>query len=74
MEIGGREVGVMPSICLRIRWAGSCTVGENESQMIINVTNDGWFQESEGAAQHFRNSFSAVSSYGVRWSDVPIAG
>ena len=57
VEIGGREVGVMPSICFED------TVGRvmrrsvrNESQMIINVTNDGWFQESEGAAQHFRNS------------------
>jgi apolipoprotein N-acyltransferase len=57
VEIDGREVGVMPSICFED------TVGRvmrrsvrKESQMIINVTNDGWFQTSEGAAQHFNNA------------------
>ena len=25
-------------------------------QLIVNVTNDGWFKESEAAAQHFANA------------------
>jgi apolipoprotein N-acyltransferase len=57
VEIDGREVGVMPSICFED------TVGRvmrrfvrDDTQVIVNLTNDGWFQESEGAMHHFRNA------------------
>lgn len=56
VEIGGRKVGVMPSICFEDT-LGRVTRRSvrSEAQMIINVTNDGWFQESEGSLHHFRN-------------------
>ena len=57
IELGGRKVGVIPSICFED------TLGRvtrrpvrNESQIILNVTNDGWFQKSEGSLHHFRNA------------------
>jgi len=51
------EVAVVPSICFedtvprllrKVVLAGG--------QVIVNVTNDGWFRESEAAAQHFANA------------------
>ena len=34
---------------------------KDEAQVIVNITNDGWFGESEGAAQHFQNGlFRAI--------------
>lgn len=57
VEIKGVEVGVIPSVCFED------TVPRLERkfarkvpQVIVNVTNDGWFQESEGGAQHFQNA------------------
>lgn len=57
VELDGQSVGLMPSICFED------TVGRvtrkfvrNEPQFLVNITNDGWFGESEGAAQHFRNA------------------
>jgi apolipoprotein N-acyltransferase len=53
----GEEVAVIPSICFED------TVGrhprkfiKNGGQVIVNVTNDGWFKESGAAAQHFANA------------------
>lgn len=57
LDLGGQQVGVIPSICfedtvprLERKFIRS------EPQVIINVTNDGWFQQSEGSAQHFQNA------------------
>jgi len=57
VHLDGQKVGLMPSICFED------TVGRvtrkfvrNEPQLMVNITNDGWFGESEGASQHFRNA------------------
>ncbi|MGC6566288.1 MAG: apolipoprotein N-acyltransferase [Akkermansiaceae bacterium] len=57
VQVDDREMELIPSICfedtvprLTRRFVRSYP------QMIVNVTNDGWFQETEGSLQHFRNS------------------
>lgn len=57
VELDGQKVGLMPSVCFED------TVGRvtrkfvrNEPQFLVNITNDGWFGESEGALQHYRNA------------------
>jgi apolipoprotein N-acyltransferase len=55
-------VQVIPNVCFED------TVGRltrrfvrHEPQVIVNVTNDGWFKESEAAAQHMANArFRAI--------------
>ncbi len=51
------ELAIIPTICFED------TVGRKMrkfarrgGQVIVNVTNDGWFKESEAAAQHFANA------------------
>ena len=57
VELDGREVGVIPSICFEDTVGRLTRRSVREgAQMIVNITNDGWFQESEGAAQHYRNA------------------
>lgn len=59
---GGRQMGIIPSVCfedtvarLKRRFARS------GPQVIVNVTNDGWFGTSPAAAQHFANArFRAI--------------
>ncbi|HCC20798.1 MAG TPA: apolipoprotein N-acyltransferase [Verrucomicrobiales bacterium] len=56
------DVQVIPNVCFED------TVGRltrqfvrHEPQVIVNVTNDGWFKESEAAAQHMANArFRAI--------------
>jgi apolipoprotein N-acyltransferase len=59
---GGTEVGVIPSVCFEDtvpRLARRFVRGG--PQVIVNVTNDGWFHESAAAAQHFANArFRAI--------------
>lgn len=57
VELPGRDIDLIPSVCFED------TVGRltrkfvrSEPQMIVNVTNDGWFKRSEAAAQHLANS------------------
>ncbi|MFD2158902.1 apolipoprotein N-acyltransferase [Rubritalea tangerina] len=57
VEVKGESLGVIPSVCFED------TVGRlvrqfvrSESQMIVNITNDGWFGTSEAALQHIANS------------------
>lgn len=57
LELLSGEVGIIPSVCFED------TVGRlarkfvrGDQQMIVNVTNDGWFKESEAARQHLANS------------------
>ena len=62
LEVAGEPLDVIPSICYED------TVGRlarhfvrDRDQVIINITNDGWFGESEGAIQHLVNAkFRAV--------------
>jgi apolipoprotein N-acyltransferase len=62
LKVNDTEVGLIPSICFED------TVGRLERkfvrpgpQVIVNITNDGWFKESEAAEQHFHNSlFRAI--------------
>lgn len=56
-EVRGEKIGIIPSICFED------TVPRLERkfvrpgpQIIVNVTNDGWFKESEAAEQHFANA------------------
>ncbi len=59
---GGTMIGAIPTICFED------TVGRLTRkfvrpgpQVIVNVTNDGWFRESAAAAQHFANArFRAI--------------
>lgn len=59
---GGVTVQLIPSVCFED------TVGRltrkfvrSEPQIILNVTNDGWFKKSESAAQHMANAkFRAI--------------
>lgn len=62
IEVRGTKVGLIPSVCFED------TVPRLERrfvrpgpQVIVNVTNDGWFKESEAAQQHFNNAlFRAI--------------
>jgi len=60
--VGDTQIGAIPTVCFED------TVGRlvrkfirPGPQVIINVTNDGWFKESAAAAQHFANArFRAI--------------
>ncbi len=62
LPVGGVSVGVIPSVCFED------TVARLERrfvrpgpQVIVNITNDGWFHESSAAEQHFANArFRAI--------------
>lgn len=62
VRAGEKTVGVIPSICFEDtvpRLARKFARGG--PQVIVNVTNDGWFKESPAAAQHFANAkFRAI--------------
>ncbi|MFC5050313.1 apolipoprotein N-acyltransferase [Rubritalea spongiae] len=57
VELRGEDVQLMPNICFED------TVGRvirkfvrDAPQMLVNITNDGWFGESEAARQHMANA------------------
>jgi apolipoprotein N-acyltransferase len=60
--LDGKEIGIIPSVCFedtvpRLTRKFVC----DEPQVIVNLTNDGWFDESPAAAQHFANArFRAI--------------
>ena len=57
VKLGDQEVGMIPSICFEDTVPRvTRKFVRNESQFLVNITNDGWFGETEGAAQHFRNA------------------
>ena len=62
VEINGEEVGLLPTVCFEDtvpRLMRKFVRGG--PQLIVNVTNDGWFKESPAAAQHFANAkFRAI--------------
>jgi len=63
VSIGDKSVQLIPSVCFEDT-VGRLTrkfVRPSEPQLIINVTNDGWFKKSEAAAQHWANAkFRAI--------------
>lgn len=62
VEATSGEVQLIPTVCFEDS-VGRLTrkFVRNAPQMIVNVTNDGWFKESEAAAQHMANAkFRAI--------------
>jgi len=56
-QVGDEEVGMIPSICFEDTVPRvTRKFVRNEPQLLVNITNDGWFGESEGSQQHFRNA------------------
>ncbi|RYD61653.1 MAG: apolipoprotein N-acyltransferase, partial [Verrucomicrobiaceae bacterium] len=63
VEIRGETVGVIPSVCFEdtVPRLLRKFVRSDGPQIIVNVTNDGWFKATPGAAQHFANArFRAI--------------
>lgn len=62
MSCRGQKFSVIPSICFEDTVARETrTFVREEAQVIVNVTNDGWFAQSAAAAQHFANAkFRAI--------------
>lgn len=62
VKAGGSNIGVIPSVCFEDtvpRLARK--FARNGPQVLVNVTNDGWFRTSDAAAQHFANArFRAI--------------
>lgn len=61
-DIRGEKVGLIPSVCFEDSVPRLLRKFVRRGpQLIVNVTNDGWFKESPGAAQHFANArFRAI--------------
>lgn len=63
LQAGDREIGVIPAICFEDT-VGRVTrkfVRGGKPQLIVNVTNDGWFGTSDAARQHMANAkFRAI--------------
>ncbi|WP_035601169.1 apolipoprotein N-acyltransferase [Haloferula sp. BvORR071] len=61
-EVKGESVSIIPTVCFEDtvpRLVRKFT--RDEPQIIVNITNDGWFKESEGADQQFANArFRAI--------------
>lgn len=61
-RVDGHDVSVIPSICFEDTVAAETRLFcRKEAQVIVNLTNDGWFCTSAAAAQHFANAgFRAI--------------
>jgi apolipoprotein N-acyltransferase len=59
---GGTMIGAIPTICFEDTLARLTRLFLRPGpQVIVNVTNDGWFKESPAAEQHFANArFRAI--------------
>ena len=62
VEIGGEKVGLIPAICFEDTVPRlTRKFVRSGPQLIVNVTNDGWFKNSQAAAQHFATArFRAI--------------
>lgn len=60
--LDGKKVGIIPSVCFEDTVPRLTRKFVRDSpQIIVNLTNDGWFDESAAAAQHFANArFRAI--------------
>jgi apolipoprotein N-acyltransferase len=55
--LSGTTIGAIPTICFEDTLARIARLFLRPGpQVIVNVTNDGWFKESPAAAQHFANA------------------
>jgi apolipoprotein N-acyltransferase len=62
MMVREQKISVIPSICFEDTVPRETRLFvRDEPQVIVNVTNDGWFARSAAAAQHFANAkFRAI--------------
>ncbi|MEP2776015.1 MAG: apolipoprotein N-acyltransferase [Luteolibacter sp.] len=62
VQLNGREIQVIPSVCFEDTVPRLTRKFVRDApQIIVNLTNDGWFDESQAAAQHFANArFRAI--------------
>ncbi|MFD2257340.1 apolipoprotein N-acyltransferase [Luteolibacter algae] len=62
VEVKGREIQIIPSVCFEDTVPRlTRKFVRNAPQIIVNLTNDGWFKQSPAAAQHFANAkFRAI--------------
>ncbi len=62
VEVAGGELGVIPTVCFEDTVPRLLRrMVRPGAQVILNVTNDGWFKQSPAAAQHFANArFRAI--------------
>lgn len=62
MMCRGQSFSIIPSICFEDTVPRETrSFVRDEAQVIVNVTNDGWFKQSAAAAQHFANAkFRAI--------------
>jgi len=61
-QAGGKTIGIIPTVCFEDTVPRlTRKFLEPGPQVIVNVTNDGWFKTSIAAAQHFANAkFRAI--------------
>lgn len=62
VQLKGREIQVIPSVCFEDTVPRLTRKFVRDApQIIVNLTNDGWFKESQAADQHFANArFRAI--------------
>ncbi|MBG7606875.1 MAG: apolipoprotein N-acyltransferase [Verrucomicrobia bacterium] len=62
VDINGETVGIIPAVCFEDTVPRLTRKFVRDGpQIIVNLTNDGWFKESPAAAQHFANArFRAI--------------
>lgn len=57
IQVGENRIGAIPTVCFEDSVARLTRKFVRPGpQVIVNVTNDGWFKESPAAAQHFANA------------------
>jgi apolipoprotein N-acyltransferase len=62
VNLNGEKVQIIPSVCFEDTVSRLTRKFIRQApQIIVNLTNDGWFKESDAAAQHFANArFRAI--------------
>jgi len=61
-KLKGKDIGIIPAVCFEDTVPRlTRKFVRNTPQIIVNLTNDGWFKESPAADQHFANArFRAI--------------
>ena len=61
-KLKGKDIGIIPAVCFEDTVPRlTRKFVRPGAQIIVNLTNDGWFKESPAAAQHFANArFRAI--------------
>ena len=61
-KLKGKDIGIIPAVCFEDTVPRlTRKFARPGPQIIVNLTNDGWFKESPAAAQHFANArFRAI--------------